>query len=356
MDDEPIQEQEESKVEETPKTFPDDYWTFDKEDAYKDITSMPNHIKKGYLLGESVVIDKPFSRIVIAGMGGSGIAGDLIKEFLDYDKDCPHIIETTKGYDAPKTVNVNTLFIGISYSGNTEETLSTYKTAVRKGCQAVLMSSGGKLEELAQLNKHQHIKLPQGLQPRMAVAYLFFPIIKVLENAKIVKDQSAEVEALANTLKRQDVSKKAIELSKKCFEKNILVYADQSFYPVAYRWKTQFNENAKTTAFSHAFSEMNHNELLSFSNRIGAYHTFILSTDREHRRVAKRMQLAKEILQKKGVSVTEINIKGPLLKQMFTTIYLGDLISYFLALRYETDPTPVKLIEDFKKDMGPFVI
>lgn len=351
-----MQEQGERKGEERPKVFPDDYWAYDKEDAYKDITSMASHVKKGYLLGEGITVDKPFSRIVIAGMGGSGIAGDLLKEFLDYDKEVRHIVEVSKSYESPKTVNVNTLFIGISYSGNTEETLSNYKTAARKGCQAILMSSGGKLEELAKLNKHQHIKLPQGLQPRMAVAYLFFPLIRIMENAKVIKDQSAEVEALASTLKRQDVSLKAIDLSEKCFEKNLLVYADQSFYPVAYRWKTQFNENAKTTAFSHSFSEMNHNELLAYSNRIGAYHAFMLSTDKEHRRVAKRMQLAKDILQKKGVSVTEINIKGPLLKQMFTTIYLGDLVSYFLALRYETDPTPVKLIEDFKKDMGPFVI
>ena len=140
------------------------------------------------------------------------------------------------------------------------------------------------------------------------------------------------------------------------FFRTPLVYADQTFYPVAYRWKTQFNENAKTTAFSHAFSEMNHNELVAFSNRTGMYHAFFLSTDKEHRRIAKRISLAKDILQKKGVSVTEINIKGPLLKQMFTTILLGDITSYFLALRYETDPTPVPLIEQFKKDLGPFLI
>ena len=353
MSDEQAHEHEEAK---RPKVFPDDYWEYDKEDAYRDITSIPEHIRKGYALGAGVRVEKPFDRVVVGGMGGSGIVGDLIKELVDQDRNNPLVVETAKGYEAPKTVDKNTLFIGISYSGNTEETLSTYKTAARKGCQAVLLSNGGKLEELAKFNKHQHIKVPKGLQPRMALAYLFFPVLRVLEEAKAIGSQAAEVESLASSLQRQDVSRKAMELSEKCFERNIVVYADQSFYPVAYRWKTQFNENAKTTAFSHYFSEMNHNELLSFTNRVGAYHCFLLSTDKEHRRVAKRMGLAKSILQKKGVSVTEINIKGGMLKQMFTTIHLGDLVSYFLALRYETDPTPVALIEDFKKDLGPFLI
>ncbi|MBN1275332.1 bifunctional phosphoglucose/phosphomannose isomerase [Candidatus Woesearchaeota archaeon] len=352
MSEEPVVEGQEEKQ----KVFPDEYWQYDREGAYRTIKAMPDHIRAGYRLGEGVRPARSFSRVVVAGMGGSGIAGDLLKELVDYDNDTKVVVETAKGYDAPKTVDGDTLLIAVSYSGNTEETLSTYKTAARKGCQVLLVSSGGKLEELAKVNRHQHLKLPKDLQPRMAVAYLFFPLLRVLENAGVVKSYAQEVDELAAALRRQDVSAKAAELSGKCYGKTPLIYADQSFYPVAYRWKTQFNENAKTTSFCHAFSEMNHNELLSFENRAGAYHAFFLSTDKEHRRVAKRIALAKDVLQQKGVSVTEINIKGPLLKQVFTTIYLGDLTSFFLALRYGTDPTPVELIERFKRDLGPFLI
>ena len=349
---------EEQPIEISPedqKSFPDDYYVYDKEDALHDILAMPDHIKQGYDLARETKVEQA-KHIVIAGMGGSGIAGDLIKTFIEHQEDASAIVEVVKGYECPRTVGKHTLFIAISYSGNTEETLSCYKNAHRKGAQLITISSGGKLQELAKLNRHEHLSIPKNLQPRMAIGYLFFPVLRLLENAGIAPAASQEVSELAMTLKRQDVTKQALALSEKTYEKIPIIYADQSFYPVAYRWKTQFNENAKTPAFTHAFSEMNHNELLAFSNRNASFHVFMLSTDKEHRRIVKRMQLSKELLQKKGVSVTEINIKGPFLKQMFTTIFLGDLTSYYLALRYETDPTPVALIEQFKKDLGPFLI
>jgi glucose/mannose-6-phosphate isomerase len=337
------------------KIFPDDYWHYDKAGAYKNIINFPDYIKKGYSLGEGIK-PEPFSNVVIAGMGGSGIGGDLLKELLEYDQDCPFIIETCKGYDIPKSVKKSTLFIAISYSGNTEETLSTYKMASRTGCQVILISNGGKLEELAKFNKHRHIKLPTGLQPRMAVAHMFFCLLHIMENTGFTKKYSAEIEDLVNELRRIDLAPKAIDLSEKCFQKIPLIYADQSQYSIAYRWKTQINENAKTTAFSHAISECNHNEILAFDNKTADYHCILLNSDKEHRRIKKRFELYKEALQKKHVSVTEIASKGPLLKQMFTAIYLGDLTSFFLALRYQTDPTPVVIIEQLKKDMGPFLI
>ncbi|MBD3208893.1 bifunctional phosphoglucose/phosphomannose isomerase [Candidatus Woesearchaeota archaeon] len=338
------------------KVFPDDYFRYDKEDAYKIISSMHEHIREAYKLGLGIKPDRPFQRVLVAGMGGSGIAGDLLKELFEAEPTCPVAVDTVKNYQTPTGIDDNTLLIAISYSGNTEETLSMYKTGIRKGCQALLVSSGGKMEELAKLNKHAIIKLPKGLQPRMAIAYLFFPILRVMENSGVVRSYEQEVNGLVDTLKQQDIREKAIELSAKCYEKIPLILADNSFYPVAYRWKTQVNENAKAPAFCHALPEFNHNEMLAYTNRIGSYYAVMLSTDREHRRVIKRIGLTKELLQHKGVAVTEIAVKGTMLKQMFTTIHLGDMTSYFLALRYETDPTPVKLIERFKRDMGPFLI
>ena len=346
---------EENPIEEQ-KLFPDDYLHYDKEDALHVILSTPQQIKEGYALGKDIKIAKPFSKILFIGMGGSGIAGALIKELLDADKECKMEILTARGYEAPKEIDSNTLVIAISYSGNTEETVSTYKTAVRKGASALLLSNGGKLEELAKIHKHPHIKVPKGLQPRMAIGYLFFPILRALENTGIIESFEKEVMSLSDTLSRKDVRAQAIELSAKCFEKIPLILSDSMFYQVAYRWKTQFNENSKTPSYSHEFSEFNHNEILGFSNRTAPFHAIILSIDKQHRRISKRIGLTKDILQKKGVSVTEIALKGTLLKEMFTAIFLGDLTSYYLALRYETNPTPVELIEIFKKDLGPFLI
>ncbi len=338
------------------RVFPQDYIAIDKHGAFRDITSLPDHIREGYNLAVGVRTERPFAHVVIAGMGGSGIAGAFVKTLCDYHEECSVPIETTRGYEAPKSVTEKTLLIAISYSGNTEETLSTYKTALRKQCQAITISSGGKLQELAKLNNHPHIKLPANLQPRMAMGLLLFSTLRILENAGVIRHLEEDVKEIVDTLKRAGLSQKAVELSEKCYEKIPLIYADSTFYPVAYRWRTQFNENAKTVALSHELSEFNHNEILAFANRNASFHAFFLSTDKQHRRISKRIELTKAVLQTKGVPVTEIASKGTMLKQMMTAMYLGDLTSYFLALRYETDPTPVKLIEQFKKDLGPFLI
>lgn len=349
-------EEEGIQLKEQPSKFPEDYYKYDESDALRVIKGMAEHVKDGYGSAEGVRPEHPFHKVIVAGMGGSAIAGDLLKVVMDGDEKCGVTVEVSRGYELPKGGNKNTLLIAVSYSGNTEETITAYKAAVRKGCQAISVSSGGKLEELAKINKHPHIKLPKGLQPRMAVAYLFFPLLKVMENAGAIGDYSKEVKDLIEALRRKDFSKTAIDLSEKLYERIPLIWTDYLFYAVAYRFKTQVNENAKTNAFCHAIPELDHNELLSFSNRIGQYHVVIISTSREHRRVAKRITLMKELIQQKGVPVTEIAVKGSLLKQIFTAIAVGDLTSYYLALRYETDPTPVTAIEEFKKKMGPYVI
>jgi len=348
--------EEQPPTPENERVFPDDYYQYDKEEALKTIRNLPEHIREAYKQATTITPERSFTKLVIAGMGGSGIAGALLKLVLDADPECTISVETAKGYEAPKSVDENTLLIAISYSGNTEETLSTYKTAIRKGCQAILISSGGKAEELAKINNHQHVKIPSGLQPRMAIAYLFFPLIRIMENAGIIKSKEKEVKALIEALRRQDITETAISLSGKLYEKIPLIWTDTSFYPVAYRWKTQINENAKTPAFSHELSELNHNEILSFTNTTTPFHVIILSTDKDHRRITKRITLLKDILQRQGVPVTEIALRGGLLNKVFSAIHLGDLTSYYLALRYETDPTPVTLIEQFKKDLGPFLI
>jgi glucose/mannose-6-phosphate isomerase len=343
-----------AKTSEKAKSFPADYLHYDTKDAYHVITALPDHIKEGYLLAAGVKPAKPFTKIVIAGMGGSGIAGDLLKSFLE-TQETAVTVEVVKEYNAPKGVDEKTLLIAVSYSGNTEETLSCYKGCLRKNCQAISVSSGGKLEELSKTHKHPHLKLPMGLQPRMAVAYLFFPLLRIMENARIIPSQEGSIQELREILRKQDLSKQALELSTKLQDKVPLILSGSIFAPVAYRWKTQFNENAKTPSFCHILPEFNHNEILSFTNRTAQFHAIFLGSEKDHRRVVKRIELTKDILQKKGVAVTEISFKGEPLRQIFTAIHLGDLTSYFLALRYETDPTPVALIEQFKKDMGPFI-
>lgn len=345
------EETEETIQEEKQKIFPDDYWEYDQEQAIKVLRAFPEQIREGYNLGK-IILKKPINKIIIAGMGGSGITGDLTKIIL---RDKPIRTEVIKDYEVPKWVDEETLIIAVSYSGNTEETIAAYKEATRKGAEAVIISSGGKLAEIAKTNNHHHIKIPSGYQPRMALGYLFFPILRLLETNKIIEPQETAVNNLINILRKTNLYPKAIELSEKIKGKTPIIWSAKWFSPIAYRWKTQINENAKAPAFWHELSELNHNEILGFKNKNSDYIIIILSTDEDHHRIKKRITITKEILQKQGIPTIELGIKGGLLNKIFTTIHLGDLTSYFLALRLETDPTPVTTIEELKKQLGPYI-
>jgi glucose/mannose-6-phosphate isomerase len=148
----------------------------------------------------------------------------------------------------------------------------------------------------------------------------------------------------------------------KLFGKLPVIYASNNFYSVAYRWKCEINENTKIPAFCNKFPELNHNELNGFLNlnKINLpVHVIILQDQDDHRRIIKRMETTRKLIKEMtndSVKFTEITIRGDsILTKMFTTIYIGDLVSYHLAMNYATDPTPVDIIEKFKKEMGPYI-
>ncbi|MFH1506085.1 MAG: bifunctional phosphoglucose/phosphomannose isomerase [archaeon] len=319
----------------------------------KTILEIPLQIKAGYDLGKDIKIEGTFNRIIICGMGGSCIPGDLLRIYL-HDSNIP--IETFRDYSLPNYIDKNTLVFCISYSGNTEETLSMFKEAMRRGCKTVCICSGARLEKLAETHRTPLIKVPSGLQPRAAVIYQFFPLIRILENNGLIPPKEKEVKNLIESLHKQDIKGLAEKLAGKLVDKIPLIYSSERFYPIAYRWKTGFNENAKIMAFSNKFSELNHNEINGYNNLKGDFHLIILTIDDDLRRMQKRIRVTKELIQKKGVPITEINIKGNyFLTKMFSAIQIGDLTSVYLAFKYKTDPTPVKIIEDLKEKLGPYI-
>jgi len=322
------------------------------------ILEMPNQAELGYKLVEALDfgrLKEKYSSVIIAGMGGSSIAGLLLQGFL---ADEPLRLAIVQDYSLPKWAEKHTLVIACSYSGNTEETLSVFKEARRKGCDVVVVTTGGKIEEYARVSKLVIVNIPTGYQPRAAMAIQFFAMLRILEKLRLVESKAKDVIKLKEELKSQlsGLERNAIVLSEKLVHKTPLVYASKRFEAVAYRWKCQFNENSKTMAFYHVFSEMNHNEMQGFQNPRGNYHAIILRFDEDHRRIQKRMSLTKEIMLRGGVSDTEIGIRGAsLLSKMFSAIILGDLTSYYLAMRLRVDPSEVSMIEDFKNKLGPWV-
>ena len=318
----------------------------DNSNMLKVIEDFPHQCRTALSLPKGMTVSGKVDKIVVAGMGGSAVGGDLLKLYL-HDLKIP--IFVVRDYKLPNFVDENTLVFAVSYSGNTEETISAFEDAQKKKAKIVAVTSGGKLSEEAK----KVIKIPSGLQPRAALGYLFFPALGVLVNSGIVKDSSADVNEMLDILSKKDEFKSFGEkLAKQIGNKTPLIYASEQFSAVAYRWKTQFNENSKAAAFTHVFSEMNHNEIVGYQTMSREKFISIFLRDNfDNDRIKKRMDITKDIISQK-VEVAEVYTKGnSLLSRLFSGIYYADFASYFLAIQNKIDPTPVNVIENLKKKL-----
>jgi len=336
---------------------------YDKENMLGVINSLPEQIKEAYSLGRNIQLKGAPTQIFVCGMGGSSISGQLLEAYFKMLK-IKIPVYTVQDYNLPEYTDKNSLIFIISYSGNTEESVSCYREALKKNLNIIIITTGGKLEEYSRINRLPCIIVPKGYQPRNAVAYLFFPMLRVLENAKIIADNSEDIKNLTDSLRKNQSSFDRIgyDIALKLFGKLPIIYSSANFYAVAYRWKCEINENTKIPAFCHKFPELNHNEMNGYVNfnKINIpMHIVILQNEDDHRRIVKRMEITRKIIKEAtndGVKFTEITIRGDsILTKMFTTIYIGDLVSYYLAINYATDPSPVDVIEKFKKELGPYI-
>jgi glucose/mannose-6-phosphate isomerase len=324
---------------------------YDKSSYITDLEDFPYHVLDAYELPGNLKVDKKdINKIVVCGMGGSGIPGDILVAYMRKKSMTPVFVN--KHYTLPDFADKKTLVFTISYSGNTEETIEVFREALRKGCQVVAITSGGKIKELASLHKKPLVQVPKNKQPRAMVGYLFFSMLRMLVNYGIIKDLKKEVEGLSHFLKESDLQSKAKELGENLIDRVPLIYSSEDFYPVAMRFKTQINENAKVHAFWNTFSEMNHNEIVGYTKTHAKYHMVIFGSDADHPRVKKRYDICKKLVRSKGIPVTQMNYTGQsLLKQMFTAINMGDWTSYYMALYNKVDPSPVDIIENLKKEL-----
>lgn len=319
----------------------------DKEGMIEVLENFSQQCRNALSLTKGITVSNEISNIVILGMGGSAIGGDLLKTYM-HDSDIPVFVN--RNYDIPKFVDDSSLVFAVSYSGNTEETLSACKQAIEKKATVIGVTTGGKLAELCETT----IKIPEKYQPRAAIGYLFFPILGILYNSKIINVKNTDLNEMLNLIKNPDSYKEEAQLLAKKIEKKIpIIYSSELLAPVAYRFKTQINENAKAPAFVNIFPEMNHNEInaIQFMDR-SKYVVLMIRDDYDHERIKKRMEICKNIIENR-VDVEDIHTEGKsLLARIFSTIYLGDLTSYYLAIRNRVDPTPVEVIENLKKELA----
>ena len=319
----------------------------DKSNYLGVLENFPKQCREAMLLPKGEVIKGEATNILVCGMGGSAIGGDLLKSYLT-STEIPVFVN--RDYNIPNFVDEHTLVFAVSYSGNTEETISAFKKAKERNANVWAVTTGGKLAGMC----NKKILIPAGYQPRAALGYLFFPMLGLLNNSGMVNVSNSELNEMLALLKdTESFKEKAQELAKKIRGKMPIIYSSGLFEPVAYRWRTQINENAKLPAMHHVFPEMNHNEINAFMNmRRENFAAIIIRDEGDDERVKRRMDITRDIIGR-TVDVEEVHTKGSsLLARMFYAIHLGDFTSYYLAIDNRVDPTPVGVIEHLKKELG----
>jgi len=317
-----------------------------KYDIKQTLEDYPLYVLEASRLGNNLKIVSDIDHIVIAGMGHSATPGDIIQAVMKRD---PLPVTVVRDYTLPNTVTNRSLVFVLSYSGNTEETICMYSDALKKKAKVVVITSGGKLYYLCKESTAKHIRIPSGLLSRFGILLLLFPVLNILINNNLTTMKKLDIDELTTLLRNPLWKEKAKQITLKIHGKVPLIYATSNLKGIATRWKAMFNENAKMHAFSAVFPEWAHNELQGFAEK-GNYHVIMIEDEKDSMRDRKRMTAAKAILKQQGLPITELRVRGSsLLSKSLTALYLGDWISYYLALKNKVDPGAMSLNEDFKK-------
>lgn len=297
------------------------------------------------------------SNIIICGMGGSALPGDILQTAnreLSITK-FPIIIH--RNYGLPKEADKNSLIVCISYSGNTEETIAAFNEAKKRKLKISVIASGGKLIELAKRNKLPYAEVPSGIQPRCALGYQFSALASLLSKLGVLKSIDKELLYLGTKLNPGKLEPIGKKLATNLKDSILLVYSSEKWGILAKIWKIKFNENSKIPAFFNVLPEMNHNEMTGIgetkSKKLkSVLRAIILEEKEENKRNLKRMKIMAEILKIRGIKVFSQAIEGKtFFERFFSTMLIGDWASYYLAIFQGIDPIPVKLVEEFKKRM-----
>lgn len=307
---------------------------------------------------------KPVENVVICGMGGSAIVGDLLRHYLQFESRVP--IEVVRHYRLPGYVDANSLVIASSYSGNTEESLAAFAEAKRRKAQRFALSTGGKLAAKCKREGVGCFPVIPGFQPRAALAHSFVPLLVICEKWGLTQRQGPAIKEAAKVLDgcieqyrftRKTPRNPAKKLALKLLGKLPVIYGGQDCcQPIVMRWQAQINENAKTLAHAHVVPEMNHNEILGWDapeQITKKSHVVVLQDAGDRKEITRRFEVMAPILKRKVDGITCAQSSGKrLLARMFSLISLGDFVSVYLALLQGHDPTPIPAINTLKQELA----
>jgi len=337
--------------------------SIDKSNVLEAISDFSAMVRRALSFKLEGALAPAIQNVVIAGMGGSAVSGDILLGL--YAQQLKLSVEVKRGYSLPAHVGEKSLVVVISYSGNTEEALQVLKSAEKQKAKIAVITSGGKLAEIAEKKKYSRIMIPTDLQPRAALGYLFFALQTIFESAGIISVTEKAKEETVKILNRlaeeyapsvPTIKNKAKQLAQKLFRKIPLILGAEGItWAAAYRWKTQFNENSSGMAFCSLLPEMNHNEIVGLNNLVRTNNNFVLIVlrdDKDNERIKKRIEITKSILAPKLAGIVQIEAEGvsPLAK-MFSLILMGDFVSTYLAVLTGVDPAEIDIITRLKKEL-----
>ncbi|HZT42791.1 MAG TPA: bifunctional phosphoglucose/phosphomannose isomerase [Chthonomonadaceae bacterium] len=335
------------------------------------VLAFPQQCREAYAIGQQAWKEPggpaAIRQVVVTGLGGSAIGGDLARCLMDEYGIVPLIVN--RDYSLPRYVGPETLVVALSYSGNTEETLTAYTEAKAEGAPRAVITGGGKLGALAVADGVPIAIVPGGQPPRSATGYLFFPLIACLARYGLLdRDLSDEIAETLAHLERMAVTlgpdvpaaqNPAKRLAVALYEKLPVIYGSQGYRgTVAYRWKSQINENAKEAAFANVLPEQNHNEILAWTlaQRQAKNWSVVFLRDPQEAavspRIARRVEVTKELIATEA-DVHEVWAEGrSLLARMFHLIYFGDFVSVYLAYLNGICPTRIDGIDHLKAELA----
>ncbi|MEM2115625.1 MAG: bifunctional phosphoglucose/phosphomannose isomerase [Candidatus Woesearchaeota archaeon] len=289
--------------------------------------------------------------IVIAGMGGSALSGEILKNYLEY-KHFKLPVFIVRDYKLPSFVNKKYLVFVQSYSGNTEETVSVLRDAYIRQLKPIVISTGGILVDLAKKYNLPIIFLPNNFQPRLAIGYFLFAELSVLNSIfDLGIDEEIEKIREIKWSTHENYAKKIVEK----IDGIPIIYASNMLSSVPVIWKALINECSKSHCFANVFSEQNHNEMMGFISSKNFY-VILLQDEEDHYRIKKRMYIFQEEMKKLNVKTLLLNFKGSsFFQRILSLIHIGMWIAFHLAIKNDQDPEKVELIEDFKKKLGRFI-
>jgi len=338
------------------------YSALDQHNMLSHIEALPSQLLNAWQSGLGLSLDSIHTpeKIIIAGMGGSAIGADLAAEFV-HDT-CPIPIIVQRDYGLPAWAKgTETLVIASSHSGNTEETISAYEEALRRDCQTIVIARGGKLGSLAESEKKTWWKFEHSGQPRSAVGWTFGLLIALFHRLGLIGDADKDFHATYSSMIEQKKSISTdIPLHKNPAKRQagqlmgrwVCVVGSGILSPVSRRWKGQISEVAKAWGQFEFLPEIDHNTLAGTmypAELMNKLVVLFLRADSDHKRNSLRSELTRQEFSQQGIGTDMYHAKGKTaMEQVWTAVQFGDYMSYYLAMLYGVDPTPITAMDNLK--------